>query len=134
MGKKSIVKGYTEYPWKEEEIVAIIEGAINKLINEPDFIYTSFYIASKRLPRSTLSDWCGRSPLVKNTHSMMREMSEAKVAQELLKKNSTSQVNTIGGLFLLKAQYGWVEEQHRKVDPTTVSQETIEVGFVDDED
>ena len=118
--------------WTEAEILKILDDTINLLLTDDTFFYTSYYIASQRLPRATLSDWCGRSQAVQSTHNEMRELSEGKIANELLKARGGS-VSTIGGLFVLKAKYQWVEEQHRKVDPTTVTTDVIEVGFSDED-
>ena len=129
---KSKVSKRVQYAWTEEEIVNILEEVIAKLLTEDGFLYTSFYIASKRLPKSTLTLWAKRSPLVADTHSMMRELSEAKIAQELLYRRGD--INTLGGLFVLKAQYNWIEAQHRQSNPDTNTTEVIEVGFEDDDE
>ena len=129
---KSKVSKRVQYAWTEEEILDILETVINKLLTEDDFLYTSFYIASQRLPKSTLGLWIKRSPMVADTHSMMRELSEAKIAQELLRSRH-SEVSTIGGLFVLKAQYNWIEAQHRQATPyDTINDIIVEVGFGDD--
>lgn len=119
--------------WTEAEILKILDDTIDLLLTDDTFFYTSFHIASQRLPRATLSDWCGRSQAVQSTHNDMRELSEAKIANELLKARGGA-VSTIGGLFVLKAKYQWVEEQHRKVDPTTITTDVIEIGFENGED
>jgi len=116
--------------WLEEEIIIILEEVITLLLTDPTFFHTSYHIAAKRLPKATLCDWCNRSPTIKSIHNEMRELAESKISNELIKAKGG--VNTTGAIFILKTKHGYVEEQYRKTD-TTVSQETIEVGFEDDD-
>ena len=123
--------------WSEEEILNILDSCYQELMTNDDAFYLSYLTVQRGLSRKVLYEWVKASPAIDQLYHECTELSEQKIANEMMK--SRSKLNTISSIFVLKSSYKWIEaeknknlqiqEQQLKMDKTK-----IKIGFVEDEE
>ena len=133
--KRVVTQPQKKKQWSEKEILDILDKVFIELETDPDAFYVQYLVIQKGLSKQVLSEWRNDSPAIKSRYAELKELSEHKVANEMLK--SRSKVNTVASIFVLKSSFGWIEAEKNKnlqIQEAQLQTENkkIKIGFTDE--
>jgi len=94
----------------KEQVIKILEDCLQEYKDDESLLYYRYHLNMNALSSSNYTNWCNKGiEDIDELHDILEDIQESRIANELLKKNGL--VNTVGGLFMLKCKYGYIERE-----------------------